>query len=197
MKDAEGEAIEAGDVVQIMPDHGGFFGGCFMLVTEARPWGVVGFIAIPAAQRGQPPSAAYYRAASHEFLRIGESRWVPDDVQVADEVKPQPTGRVVELELAGMCLAARADGQPLLCTIAGDGPFLALFDTLEDCVAFHGRDGGIVERPMRVDEAGEFLASMPSDVRVIVRPREVEPNKWRWLEIPKPTWMEASRGEPK
>lgn len=98
-------------------------------------------------------------------------------------MNPRPTGNVATLDITSMCLGAFTDGTPMLCTLAGAGPFLAVFDTLEDCVAFHAKGGRVVERPMRVDDALELLISLPRDVRVIARPREIEPNKWRWFEI--------------
>lgn len=63
--------IEAGDVVQIDPDHDERFGGCFMLVEEVAGWGFKGFVEVPA--RG----AAYYRAPTDSVKLVGKAPWLP------------------------------------------------------------------------------------------------------------------------
>ena len=49
------EQWEVDDIIQISPTHDERFGAALMVVTEVKPWGVVGYVQIPA--RGQ----AYYR----------------------------------------------------------------------------------------------------------------------------------------
>lgn len=68
--------LSPGDVVQIDPASGGFFGGCFMLVTEPKPFGAQGFVSVPGA-RGEPPGSAYYRAKWEEMEYIGRAAWAP------------------------------------------------------------------------------------------------------------------------
>ncbi len=67
--------IEAGDVVQIDPAHDDKFGGCFMLVTEVKSWGVQGFVKIPA--KGD----AYYRCEFSHLHRIGAAEWLPAEAE--------------------------------------------------------------------------------------------------------------------
>lgn len=72
-------SLRVGDVVQLDPaahvaPKTGFFGGCFMLVTEPKPWGAQGFIAMPGA-RGEVPGAAYYRAKWEEMELVGRATW--------------------------------------------------------------------------------------------------------------------------
>lgn len=75
--------LHVGDVVQLNPEFHfgekqGFFGGCFMLVTEPKPFGAMGFIAIPG-NRGEVPGCAYYRANWDEMEYVGKARFVPAD----------------------------------------------------------------------------------------------------------------------
>ena len=76
--------LEPGDVVQITPTTPSAFGGCFMLVTEAKSFGAQGFVAIPN-QRGQPPASAHYRASWDEMEFIGRAAWVPRDEEPEGE----------------------------------------------------------------------------------------------------------------
>ena len=73
-RDAEGQAVRAGDVVQLEPCQHVKFGGCFLTVSEARDWGVQGWVAWPEA----PATArAYYRAERDTYLRVGVAAWQP------------------------------------------------------------------------------------------------------------------------
>jgi hypothetical protein len=66
-----------GDVVQIDPATPDcFFGGCFMLVTDPKPWGAMGFIALPR-ERGESPGAAYFRATWEQMAFVGHAAWEP------------------------------------------------------------------------------------------------------------------------
>lgn len=60
------------DVVQIDPADD-VFGGCFMLVTGVRSWGVVGEIRVP----GQ--GVAPYRCEYGKLAWVGAAEWVPAD----------------------------------------------------------------------------------------------------------------------
>lgn len=63
--------LKPGDVVQIDPAHDDVFGGCFMVVTEPKPWGAQGYCSAPG-QKG----LAYYRAAHKSMELIGRAVWV-------------------------------------------------------------------------------------------------------------------------
>lgn len=67
--------LQVGDVVQIDPETPDcFFRGCFMLVTEVRSWGAIGFIAIPAS-RSELPAQAWFRCETARLKRIGPAPW--------------------------------------------------------------------------------------------------------------------------
>lgn len=64
--------IQENDVVQIVPEHK--WGGCFLLVTEVKGWGVQGFVQIP--MKGQ----AYIRIEHGEYEKIGSAVFIlPED----------------------------------------------------------------------------------------------------------------------
>jgi hypothetical protein len=70
--DAQEQVVRAGDVVQLDPERHVKFGGCMLTVTEAREWGVVGYVAWPEA----PATArAAYRAERGTYLRVGVAAW--------------------------------------------------------------------------------------------------------------------------
>jgi|HubBroStandDraft_3_1064219.scaffolds.fasta_scaffold04924_7 hypothetical protein len=58
------------DVVQIDPAHDEVFGGCFLIVTEVKPWGVQGYVQVPG--KGQ----AYYRCEYENCHLIGRAEWI-------------------------------------------------------------------------------------------------------------------------
>lgn len=66
--------LKVGDVVQLSPESR--FPGCFMMVTEPKPWGAQGFIAMPE-QLDEPPKEAYYRANWEDMEYVGRAAWVP------------------------------------------------------------------------------------------------------------------------
>jgi len=65
--------VEKDMVVQINPDHDERFGGCFMVVTEPKPWGAQGYVQIPGSK-----GLAYYRCPSEAFVIIGPAVWVQE-----------------------------------------------------------------------------------------------------------------------
>lgn len=69
--------LKAGDVVQLAPGPDKMFGGCFMLVTEPRPWGAQGFVAVSFG-RGKAPGRGYYRANWEEMELVGGATWAPE-----------------------------------------------------------------------------------------------------------------------
>ena len=71
--------LQVGDVVQISPELPDcLFGGCFMLVTEPKPWGAHGFIAMPG-ERGELPGQAYFRCKFVGMEYVGFAPWIPAD----------------------------------------------------------------------------------------------------------------------
>lgn len=71
-------AIEIGDVVQIDPASDERFGGSFMQVTEVKPWGVKGFVPIPATPR---PQMAFYRCEFQSLAKVGPASWIHRDLE--------------------------------------------------------------------------------------------------------------------
>lgn len=91
-------ALDPHDVVQLSPEAGNpMFAGCFMVVTEPKPWGAQGFVQA-LGENGQPGGQAYYRATWDEMEPIGRAEWIlerpgqqpNDDAQAAplDEITP-------------------------------------------------------------------------------------------------------------
>lgn len=68
---------QAGDIVQVDPDHDETFGGCLMVVSEPKAWGAQGYFDIPG-ENGR----AYYRLPHEAGERVGRAVWVAAD---ADE----------------------------------------------------------------------------------------------------------------
>jgi hypothetical protein len=73
--------LKANDVVQINPDTLSAFGGCFMLVTEPKPWGAIGLISMPTRD-SEVPGSAYYRATWAEIEYVGTAAFVPKGADV-------------------------------------------------------------------------------------------------------------------
>ena len=87
--------LKPGDVVQINPktiQREGFFGGCFMMVTEPKSWGAQGFIAVPG-ERGTVPAEAYFRCKFEDMEFVGHATWVPENLaeaaDIVDEGEPK------------------------------------------------------------------------------------------------------------
>lgn len=71
--------VKVNDVVQLDPsDHEPWCSGVFMLVTEVKSWGVMGFVSIPG-EMCDFPGRAYYRATHGSYHRIGAAEWVLAD----------------------------------------------------------------------------------------------------------------------
>ena len=70
----QNKTLEHGDVIQIDPEHDSRFGGCLMMVTEPKPWGAQGFVAIPDADG---PQNAYYRCNFADMEYVGRAAWAP------------------------------------------------------------------------------------------------------------------------
>lgn len=64
------QEMSSGAVVQIDPAHDEMFGGCLMVVSDPRSWGLQGYVKIP----GQ--GDAFYRAPFDAIEFIGIAAWV-------------------------------------------------------------------------------------------------------------------------
>lgn len=64
-------AIRVNDVVQLNPELGDMFGGCFAVVTEVKLWGIQGYVSIPGKE-----GAAYVRVSHDQYERIGHAVWI-------------------------------------------------------------------------------------------------------------------------
>lgn len=69
--------VKADMVFQLDPENvkNQAFSGCFMVVTEAKPWGVQGFVQALGENR-KPGGQAYYRATWEEIEYVGHAEWV-------------------------------------------------------------------------------------------------------------------------
>jgi hypothetical protein len=67
--------LSVGTVVQLSPESR--FPGCFMLITEPKPWGAQGFISALPEKLGELGARAYYRAKWEEMEYVGAATWVP------------------------------------------------------------------------------------------------------------------------
>lgn len=74
-----GRTLHVGAVVQIDPQHDDVFGGCFMQVTEPKPWGAQGVVLVPGKGR------AYYRAPFSALVFIGYAEWIVADGECEEE----------------------------------------------------------------------------------------------------------------
>lgn len=73
VRDAEGDPVFPGDVVQIDPDRSTFFGAGLMVVTEVKSWGAVGYVLVPG---GDGAERSCYWAPSDWMVRVGTAAWV-------------------------------------------------------------------------------------------------------------------------
>ena len=75
----EPNALEIGTIVQLDPDNvrNKMFGGCFMTVTEPKPWGAQGYVQA-LGENGEMGGQAYYRAKWDEMEVVGFAIWVAE-----------------------------------------------------------------------------------------------------------------------
>lgn len=64
--------LSKGDVVQLHPEttKNRMFAGCFMVITERKSFGAVGYVQA-LGENGQPGGQAYYRASWEEMEWTG------------------------------------------------------------------------------------------------------------------------------
>lgn len=68
--------LEKGDLVQLSPDVGNpAFAYCFMIVTEPKSFGAMGYIQSLGTREGHG-GQAYYRAKFSEMVKVGKSHWI-------------------------------------------------------------------------------------------------------------------------
>ncbi len=68
--------LKPGDVVQLDPEKvRAPFGASFMIISEWKGWGAIGFTITPGHGR------AYYRARTDEMAYIGRAEWLSDDIE--------------------------------------------------------------------------------------------------------------------
>lgn len=60
--------IQVNDVVQIVPEHE--WGGCFLMVTEVKSWGIQGFVQIPINRQ------AHIRLKHEDYVKIGTAEFI-------------------------------------------------------------------------------------------------------------------------
>lgn len=63
--------LEVGDIVQVAPEFE-MFGGCMVVVTEPKPWGLQGYV-----QSAGVPGQQYIRLKHENFERTGgKAIWI-------------------------------------------------------------------------------------------------------------------------
>lgn len=62
---------EKGDIIQIDPEKDDMFGGCFMVVTEEKPWGAQGYVRIPGQE-----GLAFKRTIYEKGMKVGHAEWI-------------------------------------------------------------------------------------------------------------------------
>jgi len=69
-------ALRKGDIVQLDPNkvENLAFSGCFMVITDPKPWGAQGYVQ-DIGTSSQPGGLAYYRAKWEEMELIGHAEW--------------------------------------------------------------------------------------------------------------------------
>lgn len=69
--------LEPGDLVQLDPENtkNRMLAGMFMVVTERKDFGAMGYIAMPG-ENGQRGGVAYYRPGWTEMELVGHAEWV-------------------------------------------------------------------------------------------------------------------------
>lgn len=74
---SETKPIEVGDLVQLSPEtcRNPMFGGCILVVTELKSFGVQGYVQA-FGKNEQIGGQAYYRAGFDEFEPCGKAVWV-------------------------------------------------------------------------------------------------------------------------
>jgi len=68
------KVLSVGDVVQIDPEYDEIFGGCFMVITEVKPWGLQGYFDSPGVD-----GLAFYRVKHENVSKIGPAVWLSND----------------------------------------------------------------------------------------------------------------------
>jgi hypothetical protein len=69
--------LEPGDLVQLDPENvkNRMLAGMFMVVTEPKDFGAMGYITMPG-NNGLPGGVAYYRPGWAEMELVGRAVWV-------------------------------------------------------------------------------------------------------------------------
>lgn len=79
--------LKPNDIVQIDPAHDVVFGGCFMVVTEPKPWGAQGACIGPGYNGLGGTGIAYYRCKFENMEFVGHAEWgfAPDTEEGEEE----------------------------------------------------------------------------------------------------------------
>jgi hypothetical protein len=76
----EKRELARGWIMQLNPEttKNQMFAGCFMVVSEPKPWGAQGYVPM-TGENGKPGGLAYYRATWEEMEPVGVAEWVAQD----------------------------------------------------------------------------------------------------------------------
>lgn len=70
--------VVPGNIVQVDPEKDKCFAGSFVLVTEVREWGIIGFVQIPGS--GQ----AWVRKKWEDVEWCGQAEWIYQEPEEKD-----------------------------------------------------------------------------------------------------------------
>lgn len=71
-----GPPLQKGYICQISPDFEVRpFAGCFLVVTDPRPWGAIGYVQ-SLGQDNEPGGQAYVRVKLEDLVLVGAAEWI-------------------------------------------------------------------------------------------------------------------------
>lgn len=68
------EPVVVGSIVQIDPEKMGGWGGCLVVVSEVKTWGIQGYVQIPS-NTPEKTGQAYIRVKTEDFVVCGMAEW--------------------------------------------------------------------------------------------------------------------------
>ena len=81
---------EVGDIFQINPEKNKRYGGCFIVATEIKEWGIQGYLCmdIPDENVVRFKGLAFFRPKWDEIEFVGKAKWYPE--RETDEIDSTP-----------------------------------------------------------------------------------------------------------
>jgi hypothetical protein len=113
--------MKVNDVVQINPEKATnpAFGGCFMVITEVKSWGVQGHVQA-FGTRDSVGGQAYYRAKFDEVEYVGEAIWMVSEEEEAEDCEQPKKTPLHSGHCAGTFCHKYESCNPIGKTISGE-----------------------------------------------------------------------------